>query len=70
MKKTYIAKKINLFNINNTNEYWEVVRTAKTKYCHGIKEAREFCEIKLHYSNNAKAWYGLTKDVECVVKEV
>lgn len=70
MKKTYIAKKINLSNINNTDEYWKVVNKAKTKYCHGIKEAREFCEIKLHYSNNAKAWWGLTKDVECIVKEV
>ena len=70
MKKTYIAKKINLSDINNTNEYWKVVRTAKTKYCHGIKEAREFCGIKLHYSHNAKSWWGLTKDVECMVKEV
>lgn len=70
MKKTYIAKKINLSNINNTNEYWEATRRATTKYCHGIKEAREFCEIKLHYSNNAKAWWGLTKDVECIVEEV
>ena len=70
MKKTYIAKKINLSNINNTNEYWEAIRTAKTKCCHGIKEAREFCGIRLHYSNNAKAWWGLTKDVECMVKEV
>lgn len=70
MKKTYIAKKINLSDINKTNEYWEVVRTAKTKYCHGIKEVREFCEIKLHYSHNAKCWCGLTKDMECIVKEV
>lgn len=70
MKKTYIAKKINLSNINNTNEYWEAIRTTKTKCCHGIKEAREFCGIKLHYSNNAKAWWGLTEDVECMVKEV
>ena len=70
MKKSYIAKKINLSNINNTNEYWEVVKRAKTKCCHGIKEAREFCGIRLHYSNNAKAWCGLTKDVECMVKEV
>lgn len=74
VKKTYIAKKINLPKRNKTNayldEYWEAVRTAKTKYCHGIKEAREFCGIKLHYSNNAKAWWGLAKDVECMVKEV
>ena len=70
MKKTYIAKKINLSNINNTNEYWEAIRTTKTKCSHGIKEAREFCGIRLHYSNNAKAWWGLTKDVECMVKEV
>lgn len=70
MKKTYIAKKINLLKCNNTNEYWEAVRTATTKYCHDIKEAREFCEIKLHYSNNAKVWWGLTEGVECIVKEM
>lgn len=70
MKKTYIAKKINLPKCNNTNAYWEATRRATTKYCYGIKEAREFCGIRLHYSNNAKAWWGLTKDVECIVEEV
>lgn len=63
----YRVKKINLSNVNNTDEYWDAVKKANIHYCNGIKELKEYCGGKLHKQRNGYA--GINENIEYVAEK-
>lgn len=46
-------------------------RRTTIKYANGLSAARTLCPVKLHYSNNMKAFCGidLERGIDCIVTE-
>lgn len=40
-------------------------RIVSQRIISGLKKAREHCPVKLSWSRNAKAFWGLRKNIEC-----
>ena len=55
------------FSINNKNPYKKIVFE---KYANGIKQARSFSNIPIHYSNNAKCFIGWNGNKNYMVTEL
>lgn len=56
---TYAAKRITVKPGMTQKEYFTAMGQANIRYCHGIKELREFCGGKLR--TNGKTIYGKTR---------
>lgn len=63
----YRVKRINLSNINNTDEYWDAVKKTSIHYCNGVKELKEYCGGKLHRQRNGYA--GINGNIEYVAEK-
>jgi hypothetical protein len=45
------------------------LKLISTKYCKGIKELRKYTNYSIHYSYNAKGWFGIDNNIEYIAKE-
>ena len=53
------------FDIKNDNK-----KIVFTKFANGIKEARTFSNIPIHYSNNCKCFIGWNGNKNYIVSEI
>ena len=64
----YRVKRINLNNVQNTNDYWNAVNNATIHYCKGLKAVTEYCGGKLHRQRNGYA--GINGNIEYVAEKI
>ena len=66
---TYRVKRIHRNPNMSYSEYWNMVFNAPIHHCTGIKELREYCGGKLHYSKQAGAYMGINNNIEYVAEK-